>query len=99
MLYVTSSEAFRSGAYSYNIAATSSGDTQTAAIVAGTSPAFTPPEQVRNDEIGARTEWLDGRLRLNLTYFDMAYTNRQGPINIADPCLPTGFRIELRQHR
>ena len=100
MLYVTSSEAFRSGAYSYNIAATSSGDTQTPAIAAGTSPAFTPPEQVRNDEIGARTEWLDGRLRLNLTYFDMAYTNRQG----ADPIsptrrLPTGFRIELRQHR
>ena len=35
MLYVTSSEAFRSGAYSYNIAATSSGDAQTAAIAAG----------------------------------------------------------------
>ena len=96
MLYVTSSEAFRSGAYSYNIAATSSGDTQTAAIVAGTSPAFTPPEQVRSDEIGARTEWFDGRLRLNLTYFDMAYTNRQGAVNIADTSLPTGFRIELR---
>ena len=67
-----------------------------AAIVAGTSPAFTPPEQVRSDEIGGRTEWFDGRLRLNLTYFDMAYTDRQGAVNIADTTSPTGFRIELR---
>jgi iron complex outermembrane receptor protein len=95
MLYATSSEAFRAGAYSYNIAATSSGDVQTQAIAAGTSSAFTPPERVRNDEIGARTEWFDGRLRLNLTYFDMAYTNRQGAVNIPEPTLPTGFRIQL----
>ncbi|RPI60097.1 MAG: TonB-dependent receptor, partial [Lysobacterales bacterium] len=95
MLYVTSSEAFRAGAYSYNISAASSGPAQTAAIVAGSSTAFTPPERVRNDEIGARTEWFEGRLRLNLTYFDMAYTNRQGAVQIADTSLPTGFRIQL----
>jgi iron complex outermembrane receptor protein len=95
MLYATSSEAFRAGAYSYNIAATSSGEVQTQAIAAGTSSAFTPPERVRNDEIGARTEWFDGRLRLNLTYFDMGYTNRQGAVNIPEPSLPTGFRIQL----
>jgi iron complex outermembrane receptor protein len=95
MLYATSSEAFRSGAYSYNIAATSSGAAQTQAIASGLVAAFTPPERVRNDEIGARTEWLDGRLRVNLTYFDMAYTNRQGPIQIADLTSPTGFRIQL----
>ncbi len=94
MLYVTSSEAFRSGAYSYAIG-TTPGDTQTALIAAGTLAAFTPPERVQNDEIGARTEWLDGRLRVNLTYFDMAYTDRQGPIQVLDPSLPTGFRIEL----
>jgi iron complex outermembrane receptor protein len=95
MLYVTSSEAFRSGAYSYNIAATSSGAAQTQAIASGLVAAFTPPERVRNDEIGARTEWLSGRLRVNLTYFEMAYTNRQGPIQIPDPTSPTGFRIQL----
>jgi iron complex outermembrane receptor protein len=94
MLYVTASEAFRSGAYSYNIN-TQPGDTQTALIASGALVAFTPPERVRNDEIGARTEWLDGRLRVNLTYFDMAYTNRQGPVQIPDPSLPTGFRIQL----
>ena len=32
---------------------------------------------------------------MNLTYFDMAYTDRQGPIQIPDPSLPTGFRIQL----
>jgi iron complex outermembrane receptor protein len=95
MLYVTSSESFRSGAYSYNIAATSSGAAQTQAIASGIVAAFTPPERVRNDEIGARTEWLDGRLRVNLTYFDMAYRDRQGPIQIADLTSPTGFRIQL----
>ena len=99
MLYVTSSESFRSGAYSYNIAATSSGATQTAAIVAGTSPAFTPPEQVRNDEIGARTEWFDGRLRLNLTYFEMAYTDRQGRDPNRRPTLAHWVPHRAAQHR
>ena len=94
MLYVTSSESFRAGAYSYNIVATSSGAAQTLAIATGAVSAFTAPERVRNDEIGARTEWLDGRLRLNLTYFDMAYRDRQGPIQILDPTSPTGFRIQ-----
>ncbi len=95
MVYFTSSEAFRSGAYSYSIAATSSGAAQTAAIASGAIVAFTPPESAQNDEIGFRTEWLDGRLRLNLTYFQMLYTDRQGPIQVVDLSLATGFRIEL----
>ena len=69
---------FVPAAYSYNIIAQFEGDAQTALIASVRWSAFTPPERVRNDEIGARTEWLDGRLRVNLTYFDMAYTNRQG---------------------
>ena len=48
----------------------------------GSSQAFTPPESVQNNELGFRTEWLDQRLRLNITYFDMAYSDRQGPIQI-----------------
>ena len=51
-----------------------------------------------NDEIGARTEWLDGRLRVNLTYFDMAYTNRQGPIQIRTRRCRR-FPHPARQHR
>jgi iron complex outermembrane receptor protein len=95
MVYLTSSEAFRAGGYSYSVSAATSGAAQTQAIEQGFVAAFTPPEQVRSDEIGFRTEWLDGRLRLNLTYFDMAYTNRQGPVQVADPTSPTGIRIQL----
>jgi outer membrane receptor protein involved in Fe transport len=29
-----------------------------------------PPELIDNTEIGIRTDWLDGRLRFNATYFD-----------------------------
>jgi iron complex outermembrane receptor protein len=94
MVYATASEAFRSGGYSYTVG-TTSGAAQSAAIATGLIAAFTPPERVRNDETGARTEWLDGRLRLNLTYFEMAYTNRQGPVQVADVTSPTGFRIVL----
>ncbi|HZL96959.1 MAG TPA: TonB-dependent receptor, partial [Vicinamibacterales bacterium] len=82
MVYLTSSEAFRAGGYSYTVSAATSGAAQTQAIEQGFVAAFTPPEQVRSDEIGFRTEWLDGRLRVNLTYFDMAYTNRQGPVQV-----------------
>ena len=102
MIYATSSKAYRAGAYSYtmptnpaNGASLSSGDAQTAAIAAGTVAAFTPPESVQNDEIGIRSEWFDGRFRVNLTYFDMAYTDRTGPIQVAAPGTPTGFIIQL----
>jgi iron complex outermembrane receptor protein len=95
MLYLTASESFRAGAYSYTIDPASSGDAQTQAIVSGVAAAFTPPEKVRNDEIGFRTEWIDGRLRVNLTYFETAYTDRQGPIQVPDATSPTGFRIQL----
>jgi iron complex outermembrane receptor protein len=95
MVYLTTSEAYRAGGYGYNIVGTSSGDAQTQAIANGLVAAFTPPEKVQNDEIGFRTEWLEGRLRVNLTYFDMAYRDRQGPIQIPDTTSPTGFRIQL----
>jgi iron complex outermembrane receptor protein len=83
MVYVTSSESYRAGVYAYlpptnGRQSLASGDAQTAAIASGLLEAFAPPEKVHNIEIGARTTWLDGRLRVNLTYFDMAYTNRQG---------------------
>jgi iron complex outermembrane receptor protein len=95
MVYATSSKAYRAGAYNYSIVNTSSGDAQSQAIAAGLVAAFAPPESVENNEIGARTEWADGRLRINLTYFDMAYTDRQGPIQVVDPTVVTGFRIQL----
>jgi iron complex outermembrane receptor protein len=95
MLYATTSKAFRAGAYNYQIVGTSSADAQAQAIASGLVAAFIPPESVENNEIGARTEWADGRFRLNLTYFDMDYSDRQGPVQILDSSSPTGFRIGL----
>jgi outer membrane receptor protein involved in Fe transport len=48
-----------------------------------------------NSEIGARTEWLNGRFRFNVTRYNMQYTNRQGASAVQDPSSPTGFTIQL----
>jgi iron complex outermembrane receptor protein len=83
MIYATASKAFRAGAYSYTIpswtaANNATSDNLTAGLVA--NPPFVAPESVENHEIGMRSEWLDGRLRANLTVFDMDYTNRQAAV-------------------
>ena len=93
MIYVTASKAYRAGAYTLpgGIPQNRTGG-QIDATLAVTPP-FTPPENVRNNEIGLRTEWLDNRLRLNWTYFDMAYTDRQGARAQLDPTQPAGFFI------
>ena len=54
-----------------------------------------PPETLLNDEIGFRSEWFDGRLRFNATYYEMEYTDRQGASAVPDASTPTGFRIDL----
>jgi len=105
MVYATASKAFRSGAYSYTIPSwaaapgpggvgpNNTSDLLTAALAA--TPPFVPPESVQNNEIGFRTEWLDSKLRLNLTFFDMNYSDRQAAVAQAVPISqsPTGFII------
>ena len=54
-----------------------------------------PPETLLNNEIGFRSEWFDGRLRFNATYYEMEYTDRQGASAVADASTTTGFRIDL----
>jgi iron complex outermembrane receptor protein len=94
MLYVTSSQAFRSG--TFTIPPTTC---PTAPCPPNFNlrpqPAGVPPETLLNNEIGFRSEWLDGRFRVNATYFDMEYTDRQGATAVADPTAPTGFVIQL----
>src|SRR4029078_582158 len=48
-----------------------------------------------NNEIGFRSEWIDGRLRFNATYYDMNFTDRQGASAVVDATSPTRFRIAL----
>jgi iron complex outermembrane receptor protein len=89
MLYVTSSRAFRSGTFSVP------GPVAAGAFQVRPQPALIPPETLLNDEIGFRSEWLDGRLRFNATYYEMEYTDRQGASAVPDATVPTGFRIDL----
>jgi iron complex outermembrane receptor protein len=97
MLYVTSSKAFRSG--SFNIPGTVcsvAGPTcNPPAFHRRPQPALIPPETLLNHELGFRTEWFDGRLRVNATYYEMDYTDRQGASAVGDATSPTGFRIDL----
>ena len=65
MLYVTYSEGFKSGAFN---------GTQSSPIIAA---APLQPELATNYEIGARTQWLDDRLRFNITYFELDYEDLQ----------------------
>ncbi len=65
MVYVTYSEGFKSGAFN---------GTQSVEAVAATP---IQPETATNIEVGARTQWADGRARFNVTYFDLDYDDLQ----------------------
>ena len=91
MLYATTSKAFRSGSFSVLGPVAVPGQP----YQIRPQPGLVPPETVYNDEIGLRTEWFDGRLRFNATYYEMELTNRQGAAAVADLTSPTGFRIDL----
>ncbi|HEY8518756.1 MAG TPA: TonB-dependent receptor [Gammaproteobacteria bacterium] len=100
MVYVTASQAFRSGTFSVQGVDCATplppGPPQPCPTYQTRRPsAPVPPEILRNDEIGMRSEWLGGRLRANVTYFDMNFTNRQGASQVPDPNSATGFSIRL----
>jgi iron complex outermembrane receptor protein len=65
MLYATYSEGFKSGAFNGQVSSP---------IIAATP---LKPELATNYEIGARTQWFEDRLRLNLTYFQLDYEDMQ----------------------
>jgi iron complex outermembrane receptor protein len=102
MLYVTTSEAFRSGTFTIpgpvavcSVPVTPPTPCPAVAYHSRPQPGGVPPETLLNDEIGFRSEWLDGRLRFNATYYEMEFTDRQGASAVADPSTTTGFRIDL----
>jgi iron complex outermembrane receptor protein len=92
MIYLTSSKAFRAGSFSTSTLAPAPAEGRPYHLV---TIAPVPPEELQNNEIGFRSEWLDGRLRFNATYYDMDFTNRQGASAVADPNAPVGFTIQL----
>jgi iron complex outermembrane receptor protein len=72
MAFATVSKAYSSGAFNHIAVPDLSPANQ--------SIAATDPEEVVNTEIGIRSDWFNDRLRLNFTYFDMDFKNRQGPV-------------------
>jgi iron complex outermembrane recepter protein len=92
MIYLTSSRAFRSGTFSVPAALPTTVDRP---WNLRPPPAPVPPERVENQEVGFRTQWFDNRFRVNATYYDMDFINRQGASAVTDPNAPTGFVIQL----
>jgi|GEM_PF-502997 iron complex outermembrane receptor protein len=92
MLFATTSKAFRSGTFTVPAALAPSG-TRTYSL--RPPLAAVPPENLKNNEIGIRSDWFDGRLRINATYYRMDFTNRQGASAVVDATAPTGFAIQL----
>lgn len=93
MAYATVSKAYRAGQYSFTVLPNVPGPLQSGDFI---KPI--PPEQVLNYELGARTTWFDGRLRINPTAFFMEWTDRQGARQVSCAAegvvaCPTGFRI------
>lgn len=43
-----------------------------------------PPEESRNIEVGMRTEWFNGRVRLNATYFNTKFEHYQDRLRVLD---------------
>lgn len=90
MAYITASKAYRAGSFAYTILDRVAGSAQSGDFI---EPI--PPEQVKNYEFGFRSELFDSRVRLNLTYFQMDYSDRQNAAAQADANAPTGFVIRL----
>ncbi|MGD9599811.1 MAG: TonB-dependent receptor [Steroidobacteraceae bacterium] len=66
MVYFLYSEGFRLG-----------GNNSIRAAATGSIPATYDPDLLRNYEVGLKSEWLDRRVRLNVTLFDMKWTDIQ----------------------
>ncbi len=76
MVYATYSEGFRSGGFNGR-----SSDPKTLGPY--------EPEKVKSVELGAKTQWMDNRLRANLAVFHTKYTNKQEDVVFPDPNLVT----------
>lgn len=75
MVFASVSKAYRSGAFSHTLSPSIN--------PANVTIAATDAEKLVNKEVGIRSELMDNRIRFNFTYFNMDFTNRQGPRLVA----------------
>jgi iron complex outermembrane receptor protein len=88
MVYASATRGFKSGGYNFSAATAATAGFQ--------------PEKVWSYEVGAKTEWLDRRLRVNLTGFYYDYTDLQvqillapGSLSIKNAANATNKGVEL----
>jgi len=84
MMYVSYAEGFKSGGFDMR------GNASTNPSVADGYD----PETVETWEAGIKSQWLDNRLRLNFTVFDMDYTDMQLTVQTAQPA-PVFFSSDV----
>lgn len=65
LTYISYAEGFKSGAFPSQATSTA------------VAKVALDPEEATNIEVGAKTEWLNNRLRFNIAAFDLEYTNLQ----------------------
>ena len=51
-------------------------------------PVVYDPDKLKNKELGIKTQWAEGRVRANLTYYDMEWESFQ--LSVVDPSYLTG---------
>jgi iron complex outermembrane recepter protein len=95
MAYATVSKAYRAGAYSFTVLPNVPGPAQSGDFI---QPI--PPEEVMNYELGLRTTFFDGRLRMNPTGYFMQWSSRQAARQVScaaegPAACPVGFRIQI----
>ena len=73
MVYFLFSEGFRLG-----------GNNSPRAAATGTIPATYDPDLLKNYELGAKTQWLDNRLLINVSLFDMQWSDIQINSRVGD---------------
>ncbi len=88
LVYISATRGYKSGGFNFSALSASSASFQ--------------PETVWSYEAGAKTEWLDHRLRMNLAGFVYKYRNLQvqqlvapGTLSIGNAATATGKGIEL----
>ena len=79
MIFGTWSSGYRAGGYNGRVSG-------------GPGEARTPydPEDVENFEVGLKSEWMEGRLRLNASVITMDFQDKQEEVKAPDPNNPTG---------